>query len=77
MGNAVGSNIFNLLLILGLSAAIHPITVNTASVYDMMILIAVSIITYIFLLTRKSLKRSEGVILVLLYFMDVLFAIVR
>lgn len=77
VGNAVGSNIFNLLLILGLSAAIHPITVNTASVYDMMILIAVSIITYIFLLTRKSLKRSEGVILVLLYFMDVLFAIVR
>ncbi len=77
VGNAVGSNLFNLLLILGLSAAIHPITVNVASVYDMLILTAVSAITYIFLLTKKSLKRSEGMIMVLLYAAEVLFAIAR
>lgn len=77
VGNAVGSNIFNLLLILGLSAAIHPITVNAASVYDILILIAASIITYVFLLTRKSLKRSEGIIMVSLYLAEVLFAILR
>lgn len=77
VGNAVGSNIFNLLLILGLSAAIHPVTVNTASVYDILILIAASMITYIFLLTRKSLKRSEGIIMVLLYAAEVMFAILR
>jgi len=77
VGNAVGSNVFNLLLILGLSAAIHPITVNVASVYDMILLIAASIITYVFLLTRKSLKRSEGLIMLLLYVGEVLFAMIR
>lgn len=77
VGNAVGSNVFNLLLILGLSAAIHPITVNVASVYDMILLIAASIITYVFLLTRKSLKRSEGIIMLLLYVGEVLFAMIR
>lgn len=77
VGNAVGSNIFNLLLILGLSAAIHPITVNVASVYDIFILIAASVITYTFLLTQKSLKRLEGIIMVLLYVGEVIFAILR
>lgn len=77
VGNAVGSNIFNLLLILGLSAAIHPITVNVASVYDMLLLIAASIITYVFLLTRKSLRRSEGIFMILLYAGEVLFAVIR
>ncbi len=54
LSNVVGSNIFNLLFILGISAAIHPIAVNTASVYDMIILIAVSMITYVFSMNKKN-----------------------
>jgi len=77
MGNVIGSNLFNLLLILGLSSAIHPITVNAASVYDMAILTAVSILTYIFSLSKKEIRRSEGIILISLYVLTILFAIFR
>ncbi|MBR1599694.1 MAG: calcium/sodium antiporter [Lachnospiraceae bacterium] len=77
VGNAVGSNIFNLLLILGVSAVIHPVAVNLASVYDMCILIVISIITYIFSITKKTINRLEGAVMVLLYVADVVFAIVR
>lgn len=60
IGNVVGSNIFNLLFILGLSALICPVAVNAASVYDMIILIAVSLIAYGFCITSKTIKRAEG-----------------
>lgn len=43
VGNVIGSNLFNMMFILGLSAAIHPVAVNAASFYDMLILIAVSL----------------------------------
>ncbi len=77
VGNAVGSNIFNILLILGVSAVICPIRVNVASFYDMIILLIISIITYIFAITKRSINKKEGVIMVLLYFADVVFAVIR
>ena len=77
IGNVIGSSIFNLLFILGISAAIHPIAINTASVYDMAILMVIGIISYIFSLSRESVRRSEGVVMVILYLLDILFAIVR
>ncbi len=77
VGNAVGSNIFNLLLILGVSSVIHPVAVNLASVYDICILIAISIVTYIFSITKKNINRIEGTVMVLLYVADVVFAIIR
>lgn len=76
-GNVIGSNIFNLLLILGMSAAIHPIAVNMASVCDMLILIAVSLVAYAFSLSKRKLERLEGVILAALYLGDVVFAVMR
>lgn len=76
VGNVVGSNLFNLLFILGVSATIHPITVNFASVLDLGILIAVSVITLFFCLTKK-ISRPEGAVMVLLYSGTVAFAIVR
>ena len=77
VGNVIGSNIFNLLFILGISAIIHPVAVNAASVYDIGILIFVSLLTYVFLLSARTLKRTEGMLLLMLYIADVLFAIIR
>lgn len=76
-GNVIGSNIFNLLFILGVSAAIHPVRVNLASVYDLGILIVVSILTYLFSLSSRTLKRWEGITMVSLYIAYVAFAAVR
>ncbi len=77
VGNVVGSNIFNLLFILGISSAIHPIAVNVASVYDMMILIVASILTCAFSMKGKSIRRTEGIFMVLFYLADMVFAVMR
>ncbi len=77
IGNVIGSNLFNVLFILGLSAAIHPVTVNAASVYDLFILLAVSVIAFLFSLSRESVRRAEGIVMILLYLADILFAAVR
>ncbi len=67
----------NLLLILGVSALIHPVAINMASVYDLIILVGVTGISYLFSLTSRKIIRLEGVILLLIYVADVLFAILR
>ncbi len=76
VGNVIGSNLFNLLMILGVSAAIHPIAVNLASVIDLGILLAVSVLTFVFCATKK-ISRAEGTAMVLLYIGTVVFAIMR
>lgn len=77
VGNVVGSNIFNLLFILGVSSSIHHVTVNMASLYDMAILIVSSIITYVFCLSGKKINRIEGIIMVMIYAGFMGFAAVR
>lgn len=76
VGNVVGSNIFNILFILGVSGAIHPISVNLASVLDLAVLVVVSVITMIFART-KNIGRIEGAVMVLIYAADVVFAVLR
>ncbi len=76
VGNVVGSNIFNILFILGISGTIHPISVNLASVIDLAVMVAVSIITMIFART-KNIGRTEGAVMLALYAADVVFAVVR
>lgn len=58
MGNVIGSNIFNILSVLGLSAAIHPVAVARESVYDMVILLAGSIIVWMLSWKRQSVSRT-------------------
>lgn len=77
VGNVVGSNIFNILFILGISSAIHPIGVNAASIYDMVILIGVSILVFLFSVKEKEINRIEGIIMLLVYAADMVFAVIR
>ena len=77
IGNVIGSNIFNLLFILGISALIHPVSINMASVYDLMILVVVSGISYILAFTSRRIARGEGILMLMIYAADVVFAILR
>ena len=77
VGNVIGSNIFNMMMILGVSASIHPVTVNVASVWDLLILIDITLITWIFALVGKRINRAEGVLMVLVYAAVVTFAVLR
>ncbi|MBQ6538517.1 MAG: calcium/sodium antiporter [Eubacterium sp.] len=77
IGNVVGSNIFNLLLILGVSSTIRPIPVTVASFFDLSMLLGVSIVAFIFVCTGKKITRIEGGIMVLMYIAYTTYAILR
>ena len=76
VGNVVGSNIFNILLILGISAAISPIMVNMFSILDMGILVVFTAITF-GICFNKKINRVEGAIMLLAYIGELLFATFR
>lgn len=69
IGNIIGSNIFNMLLIIGVSATIHPITYNITYNSQMIILfIAMTLmLIFPFIKPKDELSRKNGLILVLLY----------
>ena len=77
IGNAVGSNIFNLLFVLGVSSAIHSIAVHPIVFYDMMIMIATTILTYLLSVTKRSISRGEGAVLFVLYIVYLVYIIMR
>lgn len=67
VGNIVGSNIFNILLVLGLSASIHPIKLLEENLIDIYFLIFGVLLTWIFMFTGKKISKFEGLILFLTY----------
>ena len=81
LGNVLGSNIFNLVLILGASATINPITVSGVMVIDFIILIAVTLFIGALIFFNKKeekrLGRLEGIILVGMYVAYLVYIIMR
>ena len=81
LGNVLGSHIFNLVLILGASAAISPITVSGVMVIDFIILIAVTLFIGALIFFNKKeekrLGRLEGIILVGMYVAYLVYIIFR
>lgn len=77
VGNVVGSNIFNILLILGVSSTITPITLEVTAVYDTLILIAASIIVYVAAISKREIRKGEGAIFLLSYLMFFIYILIR
>jgi len=77
IGNVVGSNIFNILLILGITGTIHPIAYNPVMNLDMQVLMGgtVMLIIFMFTLNTRKLDRWEAVMLVLTYITYILYQI--
>lgn len=69
IGNVVGSNIFNIFFILGISTVVTPVTVKPESGFDIIVNIAASLLLFIFVFTGKGrqLVRWEGGVLLALY----------
>ena len=69
IGNVVGSNIFNIFLILGISTTINPLVLNENAFLDIFVNIFVGLLLFIFLFTGKGrrIERWEGLIFVLGY----------
>ena len=77
VGNIVGSNIFNVFFILGASAAIHPIAVTSVVFTDMILLVAISIYSYVLSCTGKIITRIEGVSMVAIYVGYMAYLLIR
>lgn len=77
IGNVVGSNIFNIQFVLAASAVISPMNINAQSLFDLLVLMAVTVVAYIFCATQKRINRIEGIVLVLAYAAYLTYAIVR
>ena len=76
MGNVIGSNIFNILLILGVSSVITPIPVLSTSIIDCLVLIGITVVFY--LPARKGrLGRVPGAVMVLTYIVYTVYLIMR
>ena len=67
-GNIVGSSLFNLLLVAGASAAVHPIPVDDLFyVVEMPALIVFTVLLWPFFLTGRIVSRREGAVLLIMY----------
>ncbi|MGL4451928.1 MAG: calcium/sodium antiporter [Sarcina sp.] len=81
LGNVLGSNIFNIVLILGVSSLISPIVVNGALAFDLLLLIIITIILVLaILLTRRGsrkISKKEGFLLIFIYVVYTIYIIMR
>lgn len=69
VGNIVGSNIFNIFFILGISAVITPIPLQSGANLDLMVNLAAGLLLFVFMFTGKGrrLERWEGMMFILIY----------
>ena len=69
LGNVLGSNIFNILMILGVSTTIMPIHLTGVNIIDFAVMVVSAILVYIFAFTlgKRKIDRAEGVFFVLGY----------
>lgn len=69
LGNVIGSNIFNILLVLGISATVRPIQLTNINMTDLIVLVIASLLTFIaaFTFKKHAIDRKEGIIFVLFY----------
>ena len=77
VGNAVGSNIFNILMVLGISSAISPVALIRENIIDIVLLMVFSVMVWIFAGTRKKIGRKEGIIMVVVYLVYCAYIIAR
>lgn len=77
LGNVVGSNIFNVFLILGTSATILPMQVSSSYIYDISILIIVSVLVFLPIAKTKKVGRPMGIALILIYVAYTAYLIMR
>ena len=77
MGNVIGSNIFNILGVLGLSAAVSPVKVSGFSVIDLSLFIGFCLIIYLVTYFRNKIERLPGILMVLTYLGYMTYAVMR
>ena len=65
IGNVLGSNVFNILLVLGLTSVVHPMRIMGITIVDLMMMMVSVGILWLFAYTKYSVSRREGTLLIL------------
>ena len=77
LGNAIGSNVFNILMVLGIAASISPVALISVNLIDILVLIVFSILVLIYTITGKKVTRTEGASMACLYLIYTIYIILR
>ena len=77
VGNAVGSNVFNILAILGVAAVLTPVAMTMENVIDAIVLLVFSAIIWLFAKKQGKLDRKAGGLMVLLYVIYLVYICMR
>ena len=67
IGNVIGSNVFNILLILGVTAVVHPMRIMGITIVDLMMMLISIGLMWIFAITKYFVSRREGWVLILTF----------
>lgn len=77
LGNVIGSNVFNILLILGVASAISPMAFIMENIIDIVILIGMSFLVWCMTWSGKQIDRKEGTVMLALYVIYMVYICVR
>ena len=77
LGNVIGSNVFNILFVLGIASTISPIAFIFENIIDIIVLSVFSLIVLYFGFTKHKIDKKEGIIMLLLYVGYLIYIIVR
>jgi cation:H+ antiporter len=77
IGNAMGSNIFNILFILGLTDSISPIPTTGIMFTDTLIMLVIIIISYLLAYKHTDFDRKDGLLLIGLFIVYMIYIILR
>lgn len=77
IGNVIGSNIFNIIFILGLSSTISNLTLDWSALTDLLVMLGSGVIILLIALFSKKMYRWQGAITVLLYVGYIVYIIIR
>lgn len=79
LGNVIGSNTANILLILGTSASVTPLTLGSITIIDLYMVLLSSLVLFIaaFTFRKKAIDRWEGIIFLLIYVAYIYYLITR
>jgi cation:H+ antiporter len=76
LGNVIGSNIFNILFVLGISATVNPLTTGSQIIVDLIVMMSVTLLLFGFALTKK-LNKKMGFIFIAIYVLYLTYLILR
>ena len=76
LGNVIGSNIFNILFVLGISATVNPLTTGSQIIVDLIVMMSITVLLFGFALTKK-LNKKMGFIFVGIYVLYLTYLILR